>query len=333
MFTAPGRTSGALTSLGSRLRGNDELHTIHTITVIPAQAGIHKAPGFKRVQNIIEQIKSQQGSNQSVESFTAPRRCSGALTSLGSRLRGNDKLYKIHAITVIPAKAGIHGAPGYKHTKIIMEQIKSQQGSGHSVISFTAPRRSSGALTSLGSRLRGNDKLHTIHTITVIPAQAGIHKAPGYKHTIIIMEQIKSQQDSSHSVISFTAPRRSSGALTSLGSRLRGNDKLHTIHTIAVIPAQAGIHKAPGYKHTKIIMEQIKSQQGSNQSVESFTALRRGSGASTSLGSRLRGNDKGLINHHITVIPAQAGIHKSPGYKHTIIIMEQTNHSKVQTNL
>ncbi|QUJ69432.1 hypothetical protein KDD30_21980 (plasmid) [Photobacterium sp. GJ3] len=77
------------------------------------------------------------------------------------------------------------------------------------------------------------------------------------------MEQIKSQQGSSQSVISFTAPRRSSGALTSLGSRLRGNDKLHTIHTIAVIPAQAGIHKAPGYKYTKIIMEQIKSQQGS----------------------------------------------------------------------
>ncbi|QUJ69644.1 hypothetical protein KDD30_23205 (plasmid) [Photobacterium sp. GJ3] len=40
----------------------------------------------------------------------------------------------------------------------------------------TAPERGSVASTSLGSRLRGNDK---IHTITVIPAQAGIHKAPG----------------------------------------------------------------------------------------------------------------------------------------------------------
>ncbi|QUJ69431.1 hypothetical protein KDD30_21975 (plasmid) [Photobacterium sp. GJ3] len=127
----------------------------------------------------MEQIKSQQGSSQSVESFTAPGRCFSALTSLGSRLRGNDKLYKIHAITVIPAKAGIHKSPGYKHTKIIIEQIKSQQGSDQSVESFTAPRRCFSALTSLGSRLRGNDKGLINHHITVIPAQAGIHRAPG----------------------------------------------------------------------------------------------------------------------------------------------------------
>ncbi|QUJ69946.1 hypothetical protein KDD30_17450 (plasmid) [Photobacterium sp. GJ3] len=50
-----------------------------------------------------------------------------------------------------------------------------------------------------------------------------------------------------------------------------------------------------------------------SHSVESFTAPGRGFSASTSLGSRLRGNDKGLINHHITVIPAQAGIHRAPG--------------------
>ncbi|QUJ69433.1 hypothetical protein KDD30_21985 (plasmid) [Photobacterium sp. GJ3] len=106
----------------------------------------------------MEQIKSQQGSSQSVESFTAPRRCSGASTSLGSRLRGNDKGLINHHITVIPAQAGIHKAPGYKHTIIIMEQIKSQQGSNQSVESFTAPRRGSGASTSLGSRLRGNDE-------------------------------------------------------------------------------------------------------------------------------------------------------------------------------
>ncbi|QUJ69643.1 hypothetical protein KDD30_23200 (plasmid) [Photobacterium sp. GJ3] len=60
-----------------------------------------------------------------------------------------------------------------------MEQIKSQRGLGHSVESLTAPGRGFSASTSLGSRLRGNDKLHTIHTITVIPVQAGIHRALG----------------------------------------------------------------------------------------------------------------------------------------------------------
>ncbi|QUJ69758.1 hypothetical protein KDD30_23870 (plasmid) [Photobacterium sp. GJ3] len=62
----------------------------------------------------------------------------------------------------------------------------------------------------------------------------------------------------------------------------------------SVIPAQAGIHKAPGSKHTTIIIEQIKSQRGPGHSIESLTAPRRSASASTSLDSRLRGNDKGL---------------------------------------
>ncbi|MDO6709074.1 hypothetical protein, partial [Photobacterium sp. 1_MG-2023] len=47
---------------GFPLRGNDKEFINQNITVIPAQAGNHSAPGSKRVQIIMEQIKSQQGS-------------------------------------------------------------------------------------------------------------------------------------------------------------------------------------------------------------------------------------------------------------------------------